>query len=332
MRTLILFALTIVTCAACADEPAPTDAPDAPVPVPLSWPTHHPENAHEYADSTLSRFTKLVETDDWRDPVWNAQGTLEAEHEKTGLVFVLIPEGEFLMGSPENEAGRHNDETQHRVTVGAFLLSKTVCTQAAWRLGGGGKKSYFGNDDDRPVEQVTWKECDAWSRALGLRLPSEAEWEYACRAGTPGAIYSGRWKIVGECNAPALDPIAWYGGNSGVDFDHAKGCDSSDWPEKQYPHTRAGTRRVRLKLANPWGLHDMLGNVWEWCSSLYRPYPYDSADGRESLTGSGSRVCRGGGWSSLAGGSRSAFRCSGAPVPDFRLTYLGFRPAASLPE
>ncbi|HRE55354.1 MAG TPA: SUMF1/EgtB/PvdO family nonheme iron enzyme, partial [Candidatus Competibacter sp.] len=74
------------------------------------------------------------------------------------------------------------------------------------------------------------------------------------------ALYTGDLEILGENNAPALDPIAWYGGNSGVDFDLNDGEDSSDWKEKQYPHTKTGTHPVKLKQANPWGLHDMLGN------------------------------------------------------------------------
>lgn len=112
---------------------------------------------------------------------------------------------------------------------------------------------------DRPVERVSWNEVqDFLGRingripGLDLALPTEVQWEHACRAGTSTALYSGDIAILGDNNAPALDPIAWYGGNSGVGFDLANGADSTDWPEMQYPHEKAGTHPVGRKRPNPW--------------------------------------------------------------------------------
>ena len=131
----------------------------------------------------------------------------------------------------------------------------------------------------------------------GFQLPTEAQWEYACRAGTDTATYAGDLKILGDNNAPVLDGIAWYGGNSGVDFDLDEGYDSRSWREKQHPHTKAGTRRVRMKRPNAWGLYDMLGNVWEWCLDGVRTYgdghPDDPIGPMEKGT---ERVLRGGSW------------------------------------
>jgi formylglycine-generating enzyme required for sulfatase activity len=160
---------------------------------------------------------------------------------------------------------------------------------------------------------------------LDLTLPSEAQWEYACRAGTETAIYSGDLAILGANNAPALDPIAWYGGNSGVDFNEvALSEDSSSWLEKQYPHAEAGTNPVKLKQANPWGLYDMLGNVWEWCQDGMRDYDQDTQfNPIGSLDTDAGRVLRGGSWYDYARNVRAAVR--NAYHPGNRYDDFGFR-------
>ena len=126
---------------------------------------------------------------------------------------------------------------------------------------------------------------------------------------------------MGKNNVPMLDRIAWYGGNSGVSYEG--GVDCSDWKETQYPSTRCGTHPVGEKAANGFGLHDMLGNVWEWVEDRYGEYPGGSVtDPKGPATGS-LRVRRGGGWSHDAYGSRSAYRAG--VVPGNRYHYLGVR-------
>jgi formylglycine-generating enzyme required for sulfatase activity len=183
------------------------------------------------------------------------------------------------------------------------------------------------------METVSWDDVQRFLRrineripGLGLVLPTEAQWEYACRAGTETALYSGDLAIRGERDAPALDPIAWYGGNSGVDFELDNGEDSSSWPDKQHPHERAGTHPVGLKQANPWGLYDMLGNVWEWTQDHwhdnYEGAPDDGSAWEDSDAGAG-RVVRGGSWGGSARHVRAAYR--GQSRPDGRYDALGFR-------
>lgn len=253
-----------------------------------------------------------------------------------------IPPGRFWMGSPEEETrglAKNDDEQKwfdrehprHLVTLTeGYWLFDTPCTQALWEAVMGKNPSRF-QSPTRPVEQVSWHDVqdfltciNARISGLDLALPSEAQWEYACRAGTEMAIYTGDLEILGDNNAPALDPVAWYGGNSGVDFELPDGYDGSKWKEKQYPHTRAGTRPVKLKQANPWGLYDMLGNVWEWCQDSRRDYDQDAQTNPTSLLDAGAfRVLRGGSWGSNARYVRAAYR--GANHPGIRNASNGFR-------
>ena len=243
-----------------------------------------------------------------------------------------IAPGRFLMGSPESEAGRFDDERQHKVELTrGFWLGETPVTQALWAAVMGENPSRFVSPD-RPVEQVSWEDCQIFLPRLGEavpglapRLPSEAEWEYACRAGTGAATWAGDLVIRGDHDAPILDAIAWYGGNSGHEFDLSAGLDSSSWPKKQYPHVKAGTRPVRGKHPNPLGLFDMLGNVYEWCEDWYGSD--DRADSPVvDPTGprpGSDRVFRGGSWYSIARYVRAADRDWDSPGN--RFSTLGLR-------
>lgn len=261
-----------------------------------------------------------------------AELTVKDNHGSATQRLRWIEPGTFLMGSPDDEPGYFDDEgPQHEVTISkGFWLFDTPCRQALWQAVMGENPSYF-KDPDRPVEQVNWDDVQAFLKrinalvpGLDLVLPTEAQWEYACRAGTETAIYSGNLEILGECNAPALDAIAWYSGNSGVDFDLEYGVDSSDWPAKQYPHTRAGIRRVGSKEPNAWGLYEMHGNVWEWCADHWHgAYAGGDAWIDADAEAGAYRVLRGGSWINYARYVRSAYR--DALVPGYRNYYLGFR-------
>ncbi len=200
-------------------------------------------------------------------------------HQQTGIELLLCPPGEFLMGSPETEADRRGDERQHpRRIEHPFYIGRTEVTQEQWSKVMGTNPSSL-NSPRHPVETVSWNDCQSFvDRCSGqLRLPSEAEWEYACRAGTTSTF-------AGE-----LDTMAWFDDNSG-----------------NQPHT-AGS-----KLANPWGLHDMHGNVWEWCEDLYSDYP-PRGDQSASISGGPYRVIRGGGWNDDSDYCRSAIRYGDGP-------------------
>ena len=220
-------------------------------------------------------------------------------HARTGMEFTLVPGGTFLMGSPETEEGGRGDEKQHRVTMtGPFLIARTEVTQAVWKkVMGTGPSDIKGAD--YPVERVSWEDVSGFCKRVGLVLPSEAQWEYACRAGTTSRY------ATGDSEAD-LGRAAWYRRNAGV-----------------------ATHPVRGKAPNAFGLYDMHGNVWEWCSDWYAFYAAGHAtDPTGPSQARTYRVFRGGSFILPAKGARSAFRF--ASTPGFRFRDLGFRPAKSV--
>jgi formylglycine-generating enzyme required for sulfatase activity len=247
-----------------------------------------------------------------------------------GMTFRYIPPGSFRMGSPESEPGRDRDETRHSVTLTkGFYMQVTEVTQKQWKEIMGNNPSNFGQcGDDCPVENVNWNEVQAFIQRLNLkdgygyyRLPNEAEWEYACRAGSDTATYAGDMPILGKRNAPALNGIAWYGGNSCVDY--SKGRDCSQWQQTQTTCTVCGPHEAGLKDPNAWGLFDMLGNVYEWCQDYFGEYPTNALTNPTGPVNGTRRIARGGAWDYHAKNCRSANR--NHFTPQSRHDYLGFR-------
>jgi formylglycine-generating enzyme required for sulfatase activity len=225
-----------------------------------------------------------------------------------------IPPGRFRMGSPAGELGRFDDEGPlHAVTLArGFWLFDTPCMQALWQAVMGSNPSKF-QGADRPVEQVSFSDVggfleriNALVPGLQLELPSEARWEYAARAGTTAATYNGDLAEDEATQSRMLDPIAWWIGNSG-----------------------GQTHPVGQKLANPWGLKDMLGNVWEWCAdSWHDSYSGAPTDGSAWIgAGAAHRVIRGGSWRNEARYVRSASRRRRLVGPQW-LPWLSLRPSS----
>ena len=285
----------------------------------------------------------------WADNIRVDEWGVVAGFEVGGVRFALrwIPPGRFWMGSPEDEPGRIEREgPRHEVELSrGYWLGETPVTQEQWRAvveagprssGLEAKPSHFKGPGLLPVESVSWKDTMRWLEHLTVQrgrgavftLPTEAQWERACRAGTDTALYTGDIVIRGANNAPALDAIAWYGGNSGEALEVQNPYDTSVWPEKQYPHRHAGTHQVGLKQPNGWGLHDMIGNVLEWCRNGMRRYAagvHGDPGEADATVGSddASRGVRGGSWNDQAWGCRSASRDDWHR--DSRGNFLGFR-------
>lgn len=246
-----------------------------------------------------------------------------------GITMLTMPAGKFVMGSCLQDSGatsagekpcRHpdpdaseNESPQHVVSIRAFQMSRTEVTVGQFKrfiratgntqLADRDFLKYNAQGDDMPVVQVSWHDAQAFIAWLnqqeggGYRLPSEAEWEYACRAGSPSSY----------CGSDNLDAVGWYQENSG---DHR--------------------HRVAQKKANAWGLHDMSGNVWEWMQdSWHANYTGAPDDGRAWEDGTASRVLRGGSWHNLPLDTRALLRDDASP--EARTIFTGFRLARTLP-
>ncbi len=226
------------------------------------------------------------------------------------MSFVYIRAGSFLMGSPETEPGRQADELQHEVTITQpFYLQTTPVTQGQWRAIMGSNPSKFSNGGDNcPVEGVSWHDCQEFLQRLNsreegtYRLPSEAEWEYACRAETATAFANGDITQLFCDHDPSLDAAGWY-------------CYNAD----------RRTHPVGEKQANPWGLYDMHGQVGEWCQDWYGEYAPTPETDPKGLSSGTERVVRGGSWFASSKKCRSASRFKWPPHSKNNLQIIGFR-------
>lgn len=241
---------------------------------------------------------------------------LEVRTRETGIIMRLVPAGSFVMGSPTTEFGREDGETPHRVEITIpFYCGKYEVTQGEYRRVMGKDPSFFEDTDpNTPVERVAWqggvslflkKLCEREGVPEGTyRLLTEAEWEYACRAGSASAYCF-------DNNEAVLGQYAWYSRNSG---------------DQAHP--------VGAKSPNAFGLYDMHGNVSEWCEDRFGEYPDSTFNSIANPVGPENglfRVCRGGNWAVDASFCRSAYRTALTTQNQSSLDNLGFRIARSVP-
>lgn len=231
-----------------------------------------------------------------------------------------IEAGTFMMGSPETELGRYSDETLHQVTLTqGFWLADTTVTQALWQAVMESNPSYF-KGDSLPVENVSWNDAQAFisqlKTTLPIRLPTEAEWEYACRAGTSTSFSSGENISLTQVNYRGMwEFIPSATGFMNVVSELLLGR----WEEE----AKHATTSVKSYPANPWGLYDMYGNVGEWCQDWYGAYPSDLQVDPQGIDLGERRVLRGGSWRDYGRVCRSANRSR--RTPDCRGSNVGFR-------
>ena len=290
--------------------------------------------AREYYEFALDKFSKLIDSlkkgkDDFLKESRQKAEMKTEEVKKILNGMVKVKAGTFTMGSPTRieektflwftktvgaELGRLKDEKQHQVTLTKdYWLGKYPVTQKEYSSIMGENPSNF-KGDNYPVELVSWEDAKAFCRELNklcadqlpsgyhFDLPTEAQWEYACRAGTTTALNNGKNLTSVEGKCPNLDEVAWYSKNSG-----------------------GTTHPVGQKKANEWGLYDMYGNVGEWCNDWYGDYPNGSVTNPQGTKTGLDHVIRGGSWHDSAKYCRSASRFN--LIPTTRGSNLGFRVA-----
>ena len=274
MRSLLLFGVLGVGCL-----------------IGLGW--YFASRAHNSEPTTVAQTTNHAQA------VAPAAGAIKV-NPKDNLRYVWIPAGKFMMGcSPDDSECDGDEKPLHEVNIsGGFWLGQTEVTQAAYAaVTGKPNPSRFKGDGSLPVEEVNWEEAKSYCEAVGMRLPTEAEWEYAARARDTGPRYG------------KLDEIAWYSGNSG-----------------------GKTHPVGQRAANAWGLYDMLGNVWEWVNDRYDARYYERKVSNDPMGPKASpenrRVLRGGSWGNFPEVVRVSFR--DGYVAGFRSGNFGFRCAGEL--
>ena len=233
---------------------------------------------------------------------------MELTVQEVKQTFRWIEAGGFLMGSPPDEPERYDNETQHKVTLKqGYWLAESACTLALWMAVMGQNRANFQDYLNNPVTQVCWKDVQNFLSKLNqlmpdlnASLPSEAEWEYACRAGTTTPFSFGDNITPEQVNYNGKFP--YKKGEKGLNL------------EKTVP--------VKSLPPNDWGLYEMHGNVWEWCADWYGDYPHEAVTNPKGTTEGTSRVLRGGSWIYYARATRSAYR--GIYTPDLR-ALIGFR-------
>ncbi|MDF1665005.1 MAG: formylglycine-generating enzyme family protein, partial [Planctomycetota bacterium] len=223
----------------------------------------------------------------------NGRWQLKAEN---GLIFVLVPAGTYRIGADDPKSSL-DERPVHEVSVDAFFLSKYEMTQAQWERVTGENPSFFKYGPMNPVEQVSWKDSNRVLFQLGLVLPTEAQWEFAARAGTKSVWWTGD-DVKSLKNAANLADIT-YKKAGGTNLSEA-------WKDDGYSeHAPIGSFRV-----NSFGFHDVVGNVWEWCADSYASYelPVEKGTGLRHVFYPQKRAYRGGSWRFAAIDARSANR------------------------